>query len=571
MARQGDPLATVEHGSRGADECNWGTFVSVSDTSWNFADIYAAVATVVPDRPCQIQGERTITWGEFEHRADALAADFVAAGLRHQAKVACYLYNGPEYMETMTAAFKVGMVPVNTNYRYGPDEIVYLFDNADAEVVVFHASFTELLEGIRDQLTKVRRWYVVGDESGSVPAWASPYEDVVTSGASQPDTAWQRSGDDLLLLYTGGTTGMPKGVMWRQDDLFNVLGSGGNAVMGIPAAADVPELVGRIDPSSGGPVMLVACPLMHGTGQFSALNSMASGGTIISLANRRFDVEELLRTIERHRATHLIIVGQAFAGPILDHLEEYPGEYDLSSLVLMVSSGVMWSRENKDGLLRHIPQVILFDSFGSSEAVGLGGSVSAAGAAEQTAKFALGPNTAVFNDNGERVQPGSEEMGMVSVGGFIPLGYYKDEVKTAATFRTFEGRRWSVPGDFATVDADGSLHLLGRGSVCINTGGEKVFPEEVEEALKTHPGVRDAVVVGLPDTRFGESICAVVEPEEGSALTLGELSDHVKGKLAAYKAPRNIVIVDTIGRAPNGKVDYKRLKADALAYVGATR
>jgi acyl-CoA synthetase (AMP-forming)/AMP-acid ligase II len=191
--------------------------------------------------------------------------------------------------------------------------------------------------------------------------------------------------------------------------------------------------------------------------------------------------------------------------------------------------------------------------------------------AEQTAKFALGPNTAVFTDDGRRVEPGSEEMGMVSVGGFIPLGYYKDPVKTEATFRTFEGRRWSVPGDFATVNADGSLHLLGRGSVCINTGGEKVFPEEVEEALKTHPGVRDAVVVGLPDSRFGETICAVVEAQEGSTLTLGDLSDHVKGRLAAYKAPRNIIVVDTIGRSPSGKVDYKRLKADALEHIGAAR
>jgi fatty-acyl-CoA synthase len=310
---------------------------------------------------------------------------------------------------------------------------------------------------------------------------------------------------------------------------------------------------------------------MHGTGQFSALNAMTGGGTVVCLANRRFDVDELLSTIERDRATHLIIVGQAFAGPILDHLEQYPGKYDLSSLVLIVSSGVMWSQENKDGLLRHIPQVILFDSFGSSEAVGLGGSVSSAGAAEQTAKFELGPNTAVFTDDGRRVAPGSEEMGMVSVGGFIPLGYYKDEAKTEATFRTFEGRRWSVPGDFATVNADGSLHLLGRGSVCINTGGEKVFPEEVEEALKTHPRVHDAVVVGLPDSRFGETICAVVEPEDGATLTLGELSDHVKSRLAAYKAPRNIVLVDTIGRSPSGKVDYKRLKADALERVGAAR
>jgi 3-oxocholest-4-en-26-oate---CoA ligase len=240
--------------------------------------------------------------------------------------------------------------------------------------------------------------------------------------------------------------------------------------------------------------------------------------------------------------------------------------------MLIVSSGVMWSQDNKNGLLRHIPQVILFDSYGSSEAVGLGGSVSAAGAAEQTAKFALGANCAVFTDDGRRVEPGSTETGMVAVGGFIPLGYYGDEAKTAQTFRVYEGRRWSIPGDFAEVNADGSIKLLGRGSQCINTGGEKVFPEEVEEALKTHPSVRDAVAVGLPDTRFGEVICAVVELESGSP-TLSELNEHVKTKLAAYKAPRHLVVVDTIGRAPNGKVDYKRLRGVATERVeaGGTR
>jgi fatty-acyl-CoA synthase len=253
---------------------------------------------------------------------------------------------------------------------------------------------------------------------------------------------------------------------------------------------------------------------------------------------------------------------------MLEHLDAHPGRHDLSSLVMILSSGVMWSQENKAGLLRHIPQLIIFDSFGSSEAVGMGGSVSGGGAAEQTAKFALGEHAAVFTDDGRRVEPGSGEQGVVAIGGFIPLGYYKDEAKTAQTFRTFEGRRWSVPGDFAEVNADGSLHLLGRGSVCINTGGEKVFPEEVEEALKTHPSVRDAVAVGLPDPRFGETICAVVEPEDGQQPTLGELADHVKRSLAAYKAPRNVVLVESIQRAPNGKVDYKRLKgvaADRLA------
>jgi len=540
-------------------------------TNWNFADLYEAVAAAVPDRPCQIQGDRVVTWGEFERRSAALAADFVAAGLGQGAKVAIYLYNSAEYMETMAAAFKVAMAPVNTNYRYGPDEIVYLFDNADAEAVVFHACFSELVDSVRERLPKVKRWYVVSDETGSGPAWATAYETAATSGAT-PDISWSRSGDDLLLLYTGGTTGMPKGVMWRQDDLFNVLGGGGNAVIGIPAASGVAEVSERVTAAPAGAMMLTAAPLMHGTGQFSALNAMALGGCIVTLVNRKFDVAELFRTVEARTVTNLIIVGQAFAGPMLDQLEEDPGRFDTSSLMLVVSSGVMWSQENKAGLLHHIPQVMLFDSFGSSEAVGMGGSVSAAGAAEQTAKFALGANCAVFTDDGRRVEPGSGEQGVVAVGGHIPLGYYKDEAKTAQTFRTYEGRRWSVPGDFAEVNADGSLKLLGRGSVCINTGGEKVFPEEVEEALKTHPAVRDAVAVGLPDPRFGETICAVVEPQEGKETpSLAELSEHVKLHLAAYKAPRNLVIVDSIHRAPNGKVDYKRLKGLAVEQVGATQ
>ena len=533
-------------------------------TNWNFADVYEAIAERVPDRPCQIHGDRIVTWAEFDRRADALAADFVAAGLGHQSKVACYLYNGVEYMEALVAAFKAAMVPVNTNYRYGPAEITYLFDNADAEAVVFHACFADLLEGIRADLPTVKRWYVVADHTGDGPDWATRYEAVVASGAARPELPWGRSGDDLLLLYTGGTTGMPKGVMWRQDDLFNVLGGGGSPILGVPPAESIAEIVERIDPDAAPTVGIIACPLMHGTGQFSAFGAMTAGGTVVSLASRHFDVEELLRAVEERRGTSLIIVGQAFAGPILEHLEANPGTYDLSSLVVIVSSGVMWSQENKSGLLRHIPQVILFDSFGSSEAVGLGASVSAAGAAEQTARFAMGPNNAVFTEDGRRVEPGSGEMGMVAVGGFIPVGYYKDEAKTAATFRVVEGRRWSIPGDFAMVNEDGTLHLLGRGSVCINTGGEKVFPEEVEEALKTHPTVRDAVVVGIPDTRFGETICAVVEPADGADIDAGVLKEHVTTQLAAYKAPRNVVVVDTIARAANGKVDYKRLKGVAI-------
>lgn len=536
-------------------------------TNWNFADIWEAVAQIVPDRAAHIHGERVVTWAEVDRRADALASDFLTAGLGHQSKVACYLHNGPEYVETLFAAWKVAMVPFNTNYRYGPDEIVYLFDNADAEAVVFHAAFTPIVDAVRERLPKVRRWYVVSDESGPGPAWATPYASVVAGNVSRPSPGWSRSGDDLLLIYTGGTTGMPKGVMWRQDDLFNALGAGANTTLGIAPATSVDELAQSAE-SAPRSAMLVACPLMHGAGQYSAMNAMARGGTVVTLTSKTLDAEELLDAVDAHRLTQLIIVGQAFAGPILETLDANPGRWDLSSLVQIVSSGVMWSIENKEGLLRHMPQVLLFDALGSSEALSLGRSVSNAGAPQRTATFVLGPNAAVFTEDGRRVEPGSGETGMLAVGGFTPLGYYKDPTKSAATFRTYEGRRWSVPGDWASVDADGTINLLGRGSVCINTGGEKVFPEEVEEVLKTHAAVRDAVAVGIPHERFGETICAIVEPAHGAQPTLTDLADHVRSRLAGYKTPRHLVVVESLERAPNGKVDYRRLRRRAAARLG---
>lgn len=539
-------------------------------SNWKFADLYEAIAAKIPEHPCQIQGERIITWGEFNRRASALAADMLDVGLTHQSKVAAYLQNCPEYLETYVAAFKGGFVPVNTNYRYGPDEITYLFDNAEAEAVVFHSTFAGLVDQVRAGLPRVKRWYCVVESGDVVPNWAHDYSSVVGCDAPhRVEGPWGRSGDDLLLLYTGGTTGMPKGVMWRQDDLFNVVGAGGNVALGIPPGESVEELVDRIDPAGRGLVVLSACPLMHGTGQFTSLIAMNLGGAAVTLPSRSFDVGELFASVERHRVQTLVIVGQAFAGPMLEYLNTNPQRHDLSSLIMITSSGVMWSRENKDGLLRHLPHVMLFDSYGSSEAVGMGGSISRAGeTTTKTATFALGPTCAVFTEDGRRVAAGSGERGLVAVGGFIPMGYYRDEAKSAQTFRTFEGQRWSVPGDWAEIAADGSLILLGRGSVCINTGGEKVFPEEVEEALKKHSSVRDAVAVGIPDDRFGETICAVVEAAPGEAPDLATLSDHVKSHLAAYKAPRHLVLIDTIGRAPNGKVDYKRLKAHAIERLG---
>jgi fatty-acyl-CoA synthase len=542
----------------------------VSDvTSWIFADVYEAIAERVPERPALVQGDRVITWRQLDGRADALAADLIAAGLGHQSKVAAYLHNAPEYLETYVAAFKAAMVPLNTNYRYGVEEITYLYDDADVEAVVFHAAFTPVVQEVRARVPRVRRWYVVADETGPGPSWATSYEAVagVVPPVPRVRPPWGRSPDDLLLLYTGGTTGMPKGVMWRQDDLFNVIGAGGNVVLGVPPKESIEEIVASIDPAAAPVVVLSACPLMHGTGQFSSFVGLNMGGTACTAPSRAFDAALVWDEVERLHATALIIVGQAFAGPLLAELDAHPGRRDLTSLRQITSSGVMWSQENKAGLLVHLPGTILFDSLGSSEAVGLGGSASMAGAPVETARFLLGPTCAVLTDDGRQVEPGSGEQGMLAVSGFIPVGYYKDPEKTARTFRTHDGVRWSLPGDWAEVEADGTVRLLGRGSVCINTGGEKVFPEEVEEALKTDPSVRDAVCVGLPDDRFGEVVCAVVEAADGAVVVGSALTEHVKARLAAFKAPRHVVVVDTIGRAPNGKVDYRGLKALAAERV----
>ena len=540
--------------------------------AWTFADVWEAVVAAQPDRAALVQGDRVITWSEFDRRADALAAHMIAAGLGRQAKVACYLYNGPEYLESYFAAFKGGFAPANTNYRYGPEEVMYLFDNADAEAIVFHAGFTDIIEKVRPRLPRVKTWIAVAEPGHPVPDFAADYDAIVAqTPAQRPAKApWGRSGEDLLLLYTGGTTGMPKGVMWRQDDLFQVLGAGGNAALGILPATSIPELIARIQgPEHLRSTMITCAPLMHGTGQFSAFISLNTGGTVCVLPSRKFDAFELWNEAERLQATNIVIVGLAFSTPMLEALDANPGKWDLSSIRAMSSSGSMWSYENKKGLLSHIPQAMIADSFGSSEAVGLGASASAAGAEAQTAAFMLGPNTGVFTEDGRRVTPGSGERGLVAVTGLLPVGYYKDEEKTAKTFKLIEGVRWSVPGDWAEVNTDGTLKLLGRGSVCINTGGEKVFPEEVEEALKTHASVRDAVVVGLPDARFGERICAVVEPIPGEAPSLADLSAHVREHLAGYKAPRDLVLVESIGRAPNGKVDYAAAKARALAELKA--
>jgi acyl-CoA synthetase (AMP-forming)/AMP-acid ligase II len=531
-------------------------------TVWSYANVWEAIADAVPDRPAQIQGERAIAWKDFDRRADGLARHLLEAGLSRQSKVAAYLYNSPEYLETYFAAFKAGLAPVNTNYRYVADELIYLFDNADAEAVVFHASFNPTVEQIRGRLPKVKAWVAVAQPGHPVPDFAVDYESVASRTVGRTTAPWGRSNDDLLILYTGGTTGMPKGVMWRQEDLFNVLGAGGNILMGLEPYQSLADAAARALSADPG-VCIAAAPLMHGTSQFTAMGAFTQGGTVACLPSTRFDANEFWNEAARLKATSAAIVGMAFAAPMLDALEANPGRWDFSAMRRLGSSGTVWSMENKQGLLKHLPECSIFDSLGSSEAVGLGASMSAAGATAETAKFMVGPNSAVFTEDGRRVEPGSGERGLVCVSGFLPAGYYKDPEKTERTFKMFEGRRWSVPGDFATVEADGTLKLLGRGSQVVNTGGEKVFPEEVEEAIKRYPGVRDAAVVGVPDPRFGERICAVVDMADGSAPSLSDIGAHVRQHLAGYKVPRELVLAAVV-RAPNGKLDYKAVRTFAL-------
>jgi acyl-CoA synthetase (AMP-forming)/AMP-acid ligase II len=538
-------------------------------SNWNYADVWEVVAETLPDSVALIHGDKRQTWTETDRRANGLARWLLDRGVVHQDKVALYLYNCSEYLEATFAAYKVGLVPVNTNYRYADDELAYLWTNADAVAVVFHGVFTERIDALRSRVPGVASWLWVDDGSGPCPDWATPYEDAAGSGdGSRAAAPWGRSGDDVHMLYTGGTTGMPKGVMWRQDDLFARLNGGG--FRRYIEADGVEGIRTDMEANGQGMTLLPACPLMHGTGGFTAMECLAEGGHVVTLTSRQFDPTDLLDTVEREKVNGLIIVGDAFAKPILRALDQEPDRWDLSSLVGIISSGVMWSEESKQGLLKHHSAMMLVDAFSSSEALGMGTSVSSGTSAARTAQFTLGPEVKVLDPDGNEVKPGSGQVGVLAIGGRNPLGYYKDEAKSASTFRTYDGVRYSIPGDYAEVGEDGKIQLLGRGSVVINTGGEKVYPEEVEEVVKTFPGVADAAVVGIPNERFGEEVVAAVElkPEvDQDSVTADEIQAYVSQRLAAYKSPRRVRFVASIGRSPSGKMDYGRHREEATAWA----
>jgi len=524
----------------------------------HFATLWESVADAIGDHEALVTGATRRTWSEYDDRASRLASAFSAAGLGPDSKVGLYLWNGNEYLESQFAAMKGRGVPVNINYRYLDDELLYLLDNSDAEALVFHTSLGDRVARVMEKTPKVKLWIEVGDGGESVPG-AVAYEEVIAGHDPAPRIT--RSPDDTYMLYTGGTTGMPKGVMYDMGGITQSFVQIGFPIfgLGIPEVHEIPALVAKLW-GEGNPITSIpTCPLMHGTGMWlGAMVPHCAGARVVTLTARSFDAPELWEVTTKEKATQLVIVGDAFARPMLRALDEAKTAgrpHDVSSVKFIISSGVMWTSEVKAEFLDW-HDFVLIDAMGSSEGA-MGSQVTSRGNLGQTAKFARNPTTKVFTEDDREVEPGSGESGMVAAGGNVPVGYYKDAAKSAATFRTIDGVRYSLPGDWAIVEADGSLTLLGRGSNCINTAGEKVFPEEVEEAVKEHPEVIDCLVVGVDDEKFGQRVTGVASLKPGSVADAETLRQFTRSKLAGFKVPKQLFLVDEVRRAANGKADYQ--------------
>jgi 3-oxocholest-4-en-26-oate---CoA ligase len=538
---------------------------------WNLAFLHEALAAEMPHRECLVFRDRRFDWSELTDRTRRLAdllrrhglgCHTPRAGLRNwesgQDHVALYLYNGNEYLEGMLGSLKARAVPFNVNYRYVDEELIYLFDNADARAVIYHACFAPTLARIRPKLSRVRLWLQVEDGSGeALLPGALDYERALAE--AEPAAPTGLSPDDLYVLYTGGTTGMPKGVLWRQEDIFR-------AALYTGPAPDLSAVLERA--RAGGPRALPTPPFMHGAAHWAAFNMWHVGGTVVVQSQvRRLDPHDIWSTVERERVSAMVIVGDAFGRPLLDQLRVR--DYDLSSLRLLTSGGAILTAALKQQFLEKLPWIKILDTLGSSESGAQAAQTASADARATTGDFTMNPDNVVLREDlSGVVEPGSDETGWLARKGYVPLGYYKDPEKTARTFPVVDGVRYAVPGDRARVGPDGVLRLLGRDSVTINTGGEKVFAEEVEHALKHHPAVYDAVVVGTPHERWGQQVTAVVRLREELHPSDDELRDVARAHLADYKLPRRFVFVDEIVRSPSGKADYRWARTTALEALG---
>ena len=533
--------------------------------TFNLADMFERVVDAVPDREVLVTPTCRLTFRELDARANQLAHHLSAAGIGTGDHVGLQLMNGSEYLEAMLAAFKLRAVPVNINYRFVETELAYLYENADLVALLYDERFAKRVDVARAGAPTLRHLISVGRTHDSPLPGSVEYEAALRASSPARDFG-RRSGDDLYIAYTGGTTGLPKGVVWRHEDIFFAAMGGGDPTTLLGPIAEPDEIVARVLPVAI--VMLLTPPLTHVSAQWGAFSTIYGGGKVVLTAPGTFDPDEVLRLVGAESVNVLTLVGDAMARPVLDALAAHPERYDLSSLLVFASGGAVMSASTKTQVAELLPGVITVDGFGSSETGVTGTRARLPGAdVEQGSKFTVGEHTAVLDAELRPVAPGSGTVGHLARRGHVPLGYYKDAQKSAELMVEVDGVRWALTGDAATVEGDGTVVLLGRGSASINTGGEKVYPEEVEAVVKDHPAVYDAVVVGIPDERWGERVVAVVELRPGATLALDDLQQHCRHFLAGYKLPRELLCVDHVERGPNGKADYRSTRSHAIAAI----
>ena len=530
---------------------------ATTDVQENWATLWESIADAQPDHVAVVVGDQSQTWRDLDDRAARMATVFGADGVGPDTRVAQLMFNCLEYLQSAYALFKLEASPVNVNYRYKAAEIAHICNDAEATALIFHGSLGQRVAEAAPLLGTVTTLWQVDDGSPLVDGARFLHELV---DAAAPAPRLERSGEGALILYTGGTTGMPKGVVWRHLDLFGALAYTAYQTAGveIPASADdVGRIAAELQSDGKSPVLLCAAPLMHGTALFLAIGAFVMGGTVVLLGGRSFDAEELWDLVDRHGVTQISLVGDAFARPMNAALDaETPGRR-LDSVSRIVSTGATLSADQKRGLQRHLTNAMIFDMIGASEGGPFAVSMTMPGEEPpDTAVFTAPPHVVTIDPLTGAVLPrGSTTPGMLGAAGPMPRGYWNDPDKTAATFPTIDGIRYTVPGDFATIAEDGTVTLLGRGSACINSGGEKIYPEEVEVAARRHAAVVDAVAVGVPDERFGEMVALVCSLS--APVADADIIAAIRTQIADYKAPRRIVVVDEVYRSPNGKADYR--------------
>ncbi len=514
----------------------------------NFADLFEHAADAFSSRVALICGDTQVTYSGLEERVNRLAHHLAGIGVGPGDHVGLYARNSIPAMETLLAVCKLRAAAVNINYRYTESELRYMFADSDLVALVYDREFAPRVVAVAQQAPGLRGAVAIDDGSGAGIPDGTDYETALA--AASPDRDFQpRSGDDVYVLYTGGTTGYPKGVMWRHEDIWRTLGGGIDFTTGVPLADEWEQ--SRRGLESPGLVRLCSAPLIHGLAQVSTFMGLFAGDTIVLTA--RFEPDEVWRAVQRHKINLLQVVGDAMARPLIEAYQA--GSYDAASLMALSSTAALFSPVVKEACAKALPGVVITEAIGSSE-TGFGGLSFVTAGAEQRGGPTVtpGPDVIVLDDDGRPAGPG--QVGRLARGGHVPLGYYKDPVKTAALFADVDGKRYTVPGDLARVEADGTITLLGRGNTCVNTGGEKVFPEEVEAALKSHPAVFDALVIGVPDERLGQRVAALVQLRQGRSVDLAALELHLRTQVAGYKVPRSIWLVDAVARTPSGKPDY---------------